>query len=587
MKRILITAIIAVCAISSWGATTTPVQLLNPTGSASGQAIVSTGPGSAPAWGNLSAGSLGSQASNTVVANVTGSSASPTAFAMPSCSTSASALTYTSNTGFTCNTAINAGTLSNSNSNLVTTQTTPNGSVGQGPITIQTTRTGGFGQYGNVLANYLVTAATPAAQFDVALTGWASHTNLTGGQLFGGWTGANTPSKYLGETYSSGAAIGHEINVGNRWANFGLQNDIAGTRYTVGLQLVPDVLPASDGVNTTPVTISVASPAVITLANHGYTVNMGVVFGGSGTLPTGLTAGTTYYVSATGLNTNDFRVSATIGGALINTTGSFVAPITVLPSYPGSFASVVSPSVHGHQWYTSDLIRTDSIASGGVALNHNGGSVSTDAPTTWAKVSGFWGTGLDLSAGSYSSTNAIALGNLQAIQFGSSTNVLFGTSGVMQVNGPLKMGNAAFTPLSTSGIVGTITNDNANAGSFGEYATNTTSSTSLTTSVVANCTSVSLTAGDWDVTGVVQFNAGATTTIQYIIGGISTTSATLGTLGTFSQLTNQTTGAITYLTAPTVRISVASTTTVFLVGESVFGVSTMNCSGLIRARRVR
>lgn len=46
--------------------------------------------------------SLATQAANTVLANVTGSTASPTAFSMPSCSTSTSALQYTSGTGFTC-----------------------------------------------------------------------------------------------------------------------------------------------------------------------------------------------------------------------------------------------------------------------------------------------------------------------------------------------------------------------------------------------------------------------------------------------------------------------------------------------------
>ncbi|CAE6712769.1 hypothetical protein R75461_01135 [Paraburkholderia nemoris] len=61
--------------------------------------------------GNIGLASLAKQAANTVVANVTGSTASPTAFAMPSCSTSASALNWTTSTGFTCNTAVNAAQL--------------------------------------------------------------------------------------------------------------------------------------------------------------------------------------------------------------------------------------------------------------------------------------------------------------------------------------------------------------------------------------------------------------------------------------------------------------------------------------------
>jgi hypothetical protein len=56
---------------------------------------------------------LATQAANTVVANVTGSASSPTAFAMPTCSTSTSALQWTSGTGFTCyaSSATTSGTL--------------------------------------------------------------------------------------------------------------------------------------------------------------------------------------------------------------------------------------------------------------------------------------------------------------------------------------------------------------------------------------------------------------------------------------------------------------------------------------------
>lgn len=49
---------------------------------------------------------LATQAANTTLANATSGAAVPTAFAMPSCSTSASALNWTTNSGFGCNTAI-------------------------------------------------------------------------------------------------------------------------------------------------------------------------------------------------------------------------------------------------------------------------------------------------------------------------------------------------------------------------------------------------------------------------------------------------------------------------------------------------
>lgn len=70
------------------------------------------------------------------------------------------------------------------------------------------------------------------------------------------------------------------------------------------------------------VTISVDEPAVITWTAHGLLAGQPVVFSTTGTLPTGLTPGTVYYVSATGLATDTFSVSATPGGAAIDTSGS-------------------------------------------------------------------------------------------------------------------------------------------------------------------------------------------------------------------------------------------------------------------------
>lgn len=111
MKRILTALALACAAASSFGATLNPVQLLNPAGSSSGQAIVSTGASSAPAWGSVGINGIAAIAANTVLANATGSSASPTAFAMPSCTGASNALGYTSGTGIVWNSAINAATL--------------------------------------------------------------------------------------------------------------------------------------------------------------------------------------------------------------------------------------------------------------------------------------------------------------------------------------------------------------------------------------------------------------------------------------------------------------------------------------------
>jgi Putative phage tail protein len=77
------------------------------------------------------------------------------------------------------------------------------------------------------------------------------------------------------------------------------------------------------GVNSEPVTISIASPAVVDDANHGFAADQPVSFrlNSTGVFPTGVTPGDTYYVMATGLATSSYQISATPGGAAIDTSG--------------------------------------------------------------------------------------------------------------------------------------------------------------------------------------------------------------------------------------------------------------------------
>ncbi|MCP3391527.1 hypothetical protein NLM27_22320 [Bradyrhizobium sp. CCGB12] len=68
-------------------------------------------------------------------------------------------------------------------------------------------------------------------------------------------------------------------------------------------------------------TVTIASPAVVTKAAHGRAAGDPVSFETSGVLPSGLAADTQYYVRT--IPTADtFTVCATPGGVAINTTGS-------------------------------------------------------------------------------------------------------------------------------------------------------------------------------------------------------------------------------------------------------------------------
>jgi len=143
---------------------------------------------------------------------------------------------------------------------------------------------------------------------------------------------------------------------------------------------------------------------------------------------------------------------------------------------------------------------------------------------------------------------------------------------------------------------GTATNDNAATGYIGEYVSSTVvfgSAVSLTSTTAANVTSISLTAGDWDVTGLVIYAPAGSTSITQFTQSISQTSATLVSLSTATGATTQLTSAASVPGAdisqviPYLRVSLSGTTTVYLVAKSVFSVSTMSAYGTISARRVR
>lgn len=70
------------------------------------------------------------------------------------------------------------------------------------------------------------------------------------------------------------------------------------------------------------ITMTIATPAVVTQVAHGLKAGTPISFTTTGALPIGVVAGTTYYVIATGLTADAFQFSATSGGTAVNTTGS-------------------------------------------------------------------------------------------------------------------------------------------------------------------------------------------------------------------------------------------------------------------------
>lgn len=165
----------------------------------------------------------------------------------------------------------------------------------------------------------------------------------------------------------------------------------------------------------TTVTITIASPGVVSHAGHSFSANDQVVFSTTGALPTGLTAGTVYFVRNPVAGTS-YEVSATSGGASINTTGTQSGTHTARRAFgiTGSLTYVATgnlPALTGTLLLTdSEMIRTPSSGSNSGSLCvffatntlAYQGKISelTSGVTTWPSLQScnITGTGIDITA---------------------------------------------------------------------------------------------------------------------------------------------------------------------------------------------
>jgi hypothetical protein len=146
------------------------------------------------------------------------------------------------------------------------------------------------------------------------------------------------------------------------------------------------------------------------------------------------------------------------------------------------------------------------------------------------------------------------------------------------------------TDTTRAPIAGVTNASNAAAGQIGEFVTaSQLSNVAMTTATPINITSISLTAGDWDVDGVAWMNASGNAA-SALNACCSTTSGTLTTPGTAGRVQyGPGAGNIGSIMLPTgrMRVNVSSTTTVYLVAGATFSTGTCNGQGTIQARRMR
>ena len=181
---------------------------------------------------------------------------------------------------------------------------------------------------------------------------------------------------------------------------------------------------------------------------------------------------------------------------------------------------------------------------------------------------------------------------------GAGTNINI-TAGVIDCNAS-GAGGCTIKPNTLFGITGTATNDSANAGAVGEFLTTTVataSAVSLTTATPADVMTLSVTPGDWDISFQIRHKPGATTSVTVLSCSLSPTLNTMNTqpggsgIGTdpmviFSTAANVIVGEFTQTSLP-IRVSLAATTTLHVVCNDTFTVSTMAAYGTVSARRRR
>lgn len=260
--------------------------------------------------------------------------------------------------------------------------------------------------------------------------------------------------------------------------------------------------------------------------------------------------------------------------------------------------------------FTGALASNSTVTIPSVAKHYVVWNATTNAFTLSLKTSGgaavavaqgdkvvLWCDGTELyalspSAAIRDSTNKATPVDADRFGFWDSVTGLLNYATWANIKATLQGTITALTNAAGIDIKGTNTNDAAAAGDVGEIVSSTVASGSgvaLTSVVAKDVTTISLTAGDWDVFGFVGILPAAATSITSFGGSSSQTTNTLDSVNfvinryaAFVPGNSELRSAIT-----TTRISLAAPATIYLVALASFTVSTCVAFGSIYARRRR
>lgn len=391
-----------------------------------------------------------------------------------------------------------------------------------------------------------------------------------------------TTSTYNGNTITAGAGT---LNLGGFTATFGGAFTTASTFSTTGTF-------SSGGNFATTGTFS-----------SGGNFSTSSTFSVTGALSIGgaFTTASTFSTTGTFSSGGNFATTGTFtSGGNFSTSSTF--SVTGALSIAGAFTTAAAFTQSGA--FATTLTSTATTNSTLPAGTHT--LAGLDVAQTWTALQIYNNSDIALlgsSTGKTTFTSANTGASDFTLTFPAATDTLVGrattdtlTNKTFDSAGTGNTLQVSSVTVSRGQFPATNTNDNATAGNIGDYVNSdiaSGSAVSLTSSTAANVTSISLGAGDWEVSANAGWTGGATTTVTQMLASLSTTSATIDTtdgreiIEAYNAFTVFNNATFINKTLGPARFSLSSTTTVYLVIRATFAVSTCSGFGLLRARRVR